>query len=191
MLSQVRLHQLTLMAMHSLLLSSPHAALLNSATIAIFQGSPLGRPFGVFVERANVTMLGLIPSLAKVRAGSLGWCTDTCHGTAVAERAWGGAVQAWRATDCMKGLDWSCLRCFRWHLDAVQNCHSLARLSLSIATHPGMCLLAGVSPCCSSTGEASAPEDYLWLMARAGYKPVIEYCGGGADREKHPPTNTH
>lgn len=32
--------------------------------------------------------------------------------------------------------------------------------------------------CYSSTGEASAPEDYLWLMARGGYKPVIEYCGG-------------
>jgi acetyl-CoA synthetase len=30
----------------------------------------------------------------------------------------------------------------------------------------------------SSTGEASNPDDYLWLMARAGYKPVIEYCGG-------------
>lgn len=32
--------------------------------------------------------------------------------------------------------------------------------------------------CFSSTGEASNPEDMLWLMARAGYKPVIEYCGG-------------
>jgi acyl-coenzyme A synthetase/AMP-(fatty) acid ligase len=21
-------------------------------------------------------------------------------------------------------------------------------------------------------------DDYLWLMGRAGYKPVIEYCGG-------------
>jgi acetyl-CoA synthetase len=31
----------------------------------------------------------------------------------------------------------------------------------------------------SSTGEASAPDDYLWLMGRArGYRPVIEYCGG-------------
>jgi len=30
----------------------------------------------------------------------------------------------------------------------------------------------------SSTGEASNPDDYLWLMARAGYKPVVEYCGG-------------
>ncbi|MDH3198325.1 MAG: AMP-binding protein, partial [Candidatus Krumholzibacteria bacterium] len=30
----------------------------------------------------------------------------------------------------------------------------------------------------SSTGEASNPDDYLWLMARAGYRPVVEYCGG-------------
>jgi acetyl-CoA synthetase len=32
--------------------------------------------------------------------------------------------------------------------------------------------------CFSSTGEASNHDDMLWLMARAGYKPVIEYCGG-------------
>ena len=31
---------------------------------------------------------------------------------------------------------------------------------------------------CSSAGEASAPDDVLWLMARAGYKPVIDSCGG-------------
>lgn len=30
----------------------------------------------------------------------------------------------------------------------------------------------------SSTGEASNADDYLWLMARARYRPVIEYCGG-------------
>ncbi|WP_417382927.1 AMP-binding protein [Gimesia sp.] len=30
----------------------------------------------------------------------------------------------------------------------------------------------------SSTGECSNPEDMLWLMSRAGYRPVIEYCGG-------------
>ena len=30
----------------------------------------------------------------------------------------------------------------------------------------------------SSTGEASAPDDYNWLMNRAGGVPVIEYCGG-------------
>jgi acyl-coenzyme A synthetase/AMP-(fatty) acid ligase len=43
-----------------------YAALLNSATIAIFQGSPLGRPFGQFVEQARVTTLGLVPSIFKV-----------------------------------------------------------------------------------------------------------------------------
>jgi acetyl-CoA synthetase len=32
--------------------------------------------------------------------------------------------------------------------------------------------------CYSSTGEASNREDMLWLMSRAGYKPVVEYCGG-------------
>ncbi|MFH7030604.1 MAG: AMP-binding protein [Heteroscytonema crispum UTEX LB 1556] len=30
----------------------------------------------------------------------------------------------------------------------------------------------------SSTGECSNPQDMLYLMSLAGYKPVIEYCGG-------------
>ena len=30
----------------------------------------------------------------------------------------------------------------------------------------------------SSTGECSEPEDMLYLMALAGYRPIIEYCGG-------------
>ena len=32
--------------------------------------------------------------------------------------------------------------------------------------------------CFSSTGEASNVEDYLFLMTLAGYRPIIEYCGG-------------
>jgi acetyl-CoA synthetase len=32
--------------------------------------------------------------------------------------------------------------------------------------------------CFSSTGECSNPKDYLYLMSLAGYRPVIEYCGG-------------
>jgi hypothetical protein len=32
--------------------------------------------------------------------------------------------------------------------------------------------------CFCSTGEASSPDDYLWLSGRAGYKPVLEACGG-------------
>lgn len=30
----------------------------------------------------------------------------------------------------------------------------------------------------SSTGECANADDSFWLMSRAGYKPVIEYCGG-------------
>ncbi len=30
----------------------------------------------------------------------------------------------------------------------------------------------------SSTGECSNPTEMLFLMSRAGYRPVIEYCGG-------------
>lgn len=32
--------------------------------------------------------------------------------------------------------------------------------------------------CFASTGEASTVDEYLWLMGRAKFKPVIEYCGG-------------
>ncbi|MCB0405961.1 MAG: AMP-binding protein, partial [Bdellovibrionales bacterium] len=90
------------------------AALMNKATIALCYEAPLGKEFGEFVQRARVTMLGLVPSLVK----------------------------QWRATACMEGLDWSSIRCF------------------------------------SSTGECSNAEDYLYLMYLAGYRPVIEYCGG-------------
>lgn len=91
------------------------AALLNGATMALYEGAPLGRDFGVFVEAARVNVLGLVPSIVK----------------------------AWRHSGCMSSLDWSPLQCY------------------------------------ASTGEASAPEDYHWLMSRVkGYRPVVEYCGG-------------
>ncbi|XAR51262.1 Acetate--CoA ligase [Bertholletia excelsa] len=32
--------------------------------------------------------------------------------------------------------------------------------------------------CFGSSGEASSADEYLWLMGRGRYKPVIEYCGG-------------
>jgi acetyl-CoA synthetase len=91
-----------------------YASLVNRATMVLYGGAPTGRDFGQFVDDAEVTMLGVIPSLVKT----------------------------WRATDCMRGLDWSHIRRF------------------------------------SSTGECSNPDDMLFLMSLAGYKPVIEYCGG-------------
>lgn len=91
-----------------------YASLINKATIALYDGVPTGRDFGVFVQNAKVSMLGVVPTL----------------------------VRAWKRTDCMHGLDWHAIRAF------------------------------------SSTGECSNPEEMLYLMALAGYKPVIEYCGG-------------
>ena len=91
-----------------------YASLINKATIALYDGVPTGREFGVFVQNAKVTMLGVVPTL----------------------------VRAWKNTDCMQGLDWHAIRAF------------------------------------SSTGECSNPDEMLYLMSLAGYRPVIEYCGG-------------
>ena len=91
-----------------------YASLINRATIALYDGVPTGRDFGVFVQNAKVSMLGVVPTL----------------------------VRAWKNTGCMHGLDWRAIRAF------------------------------------SSTGECSNPEEMLFLMSLAGYKPVIEYCGG-------------
>lgn len=90
------------------------AALINQASIALYHGAPKDRGFGLFVQHAKVTMLGLVPTL----------------------------VSAWRHTHCMEKLDWSAIKAF------------------------------------SSSGECSNPEDMLYLMSLAGYKPIIEYCGG-------------
>ncbi|CAN8264901.1 unnamed protein product [Cochlearia groenlandica] len=91
-----------------------YASLLNGACIALYNGSPLGSSFAKFVQDAEVTVLGVIPSI----------------------------VRAWQNSNSTSGYDWSRIRCF------------------------------------GSTGEASNVDEYLWLMGRAHYKPVIEYCGG-------------
>ena len=90
------------------------ASLINQATIALYYDTPTGREFGQFIQDARVNMLGVVPSL----------------------------VNSWKASGCMKGLDWSEIKLF------------------------------------SSTGECSNPQDMLFLMSLAGYKPIIEYCGG-------------
>lgn len=90
------------------------AALLNQASLAIYADAPKDRPFGEFIEKAGVTMLGLVPTL----------------------------VALWRQSKCMENLNWQNIKAF------------------------------------SSTGECSNPEDMLYLMSLAGYKPIIEYCGG-------------
>jgi acetyl-CoA synthetase len=91
-----------------------YATLINKATMGLYYGAANTPEFCRFVRDAEVSMLGVVPSLVK----------------------------AWRAHRMTDRFDWSALRAF------------------------------------SSTGEASNADDYLWLMARAGYKPVVEYCGG-------------
>ncbi|MGQ0796985.1 MAG: AMP-binding protein [Methanobacteriota archaeon] len=91
-----------------------YATLVNRAAMALYVGAPHRREFGAFVERAGVTILGIVPKL----------------------------VRAWKADRTVEGLDWSRIRLF------------------------------------SSTAETSDPVEMLYLMFLAGYKPIIEYCGG-------------
>ncbi|XP_010424243.1 PREDICTED: probable acyl-activating enzyme 17, peroxisomal, partial [Camelina sativa] len=91
-----------------------YASLINGACMGLYNGSPLGPAFAKFVQDAEVSALGVIPSI----------------------------VRTWQNSNSTSGYDWSRIRCF------------------------------------GSTGEASNVDEYLWLMGRAHYKPVIEYCGG-------------
>lgn len=88
--------------------------MINGATIALFNGVTSTSLFCQFVDQANVSMLGVVPSLVK----------------------------AWEFSNATKGSDWTKIKKF------------------------------------SSSGEASDPIAMHWLMSRAGYKPIIEYCGG-------------
>lgn len=90
------------------------AAFINQAAIALYSDAPKDENFGQFIEKANVTMLGVVPTL----------------------------VAHWRQTRCMEKVNWRAIKVF------------------------------------SSSGECSNPEDMLYLMSLAGYKPIIEYCGG-------------
>ena len=91
-----------------------YASLLNGAAMALYDDAPTGRGFIDFVADADVSMLGIVPSI----------------------------VASWRESDALEPGDWSSVRVI------------------------------------SSTGEASNPDDYRWLMHAAGDVPVIEYCGG-------------
>lgn len=91
-----------------------YAAFINHATLALYPDNPKHREFGKFVQNAQVTLLGVNPTL----------------------------VRAWHQSDCMAGLNW----------------RSITRFS--------------------STGECANIDDMFYLMSLAGYKPVIEYCGG-------------
>jgi len=60
------------------------ASLINKATIALYYGPPMGEDFGKFVQNAQVTMLGVIPSFVKY----------------------------WKSTKCMEQYNWDNIKCF-------------------------------------------------------------------------------
>ena len=60
------------------------ASLINKATLALYYGMPVGKDFGQFVSAAQVTMLGVVPSM----------------------------VTHWQNTACMEVLNWDSIRCF-------------------------------------------------------------------------------
>ena len=60
------------------------ASLITESTMALYGGSPLGKDFGMFVEEARVTMLGVVPSL----------------------------VSHWKNSRCMESLNWARIKLF-------------------------------------------------------------------------------
>jgi acetyl-CoA synthetase len=60
------------------------AALINKATMALYYGTPTDANFGKFVQNANVTMLGVIPSFVKY----------------------------WHQSKCMEKFNWENIKCF-------------------------------------------------------------------------------
>jgi acetyl-CoA synthetase len=60
------------------------ATLINHATLALYPASPKERAFGEFIQQAQITLLGVVPSL----------------------------VASWRQTHCMENLDWRAIRAF-------------------------------------------------------------------------------
>ncbi len=61
-----------------------YASLVNRATMALYLGSPTRRDAAEFLERAGVTILGVVPKI----------------------------VRSWKAERTMEGLDWSRIRLF-------------------------------------------------------------------------------
>ncbi len=60
------------------------AALINKASVALYYGAPLDEGFGKFVEKAKVSMLGVVPSI----------------------------VRHWKNSKCMESLNWNNIKCF-------------------------------------------------------------------------------
>jgi len=147
-----------------------YAALLNGAAVALYHGPPGGADFCAFVAAARVTQLGLVPSIVRAWRAAPGLLGPAQGGGG--ERAAPGLLgpaQGGGGERAAPGL-----------LGPAQGGGG-ERAAAGAGRGGGGLFLPDWSAlrCFSSTGEASAPDDYHWLASRArGYRPVIEYCGG-------------
>lgn len=60
------------------------ACFINKATMVIYEGTPNGRSFGECIEKTQVSILGVVPTMVKT----------------------------WRNSHCMEGLNWQAIKCF-------------------------------------------------------------------------------
>jgi len=61
-----------------------YATLINKGTIALFEGSPMSKDFGKFIQNSQTNMLGVVPSI----------------------------VRAWKQKATVESFDWSAIKCF-------------------------------------------------------------------------------
>ncbi|MGE3920670.1 MAG: AMP-binding protein, partial [Gammaproteobacteria bacterium] len=81
------------------------ASLINQTTMALYDGSPMTKSFGKFIQNNKITILGLVPSM----------------------------VSAWRTSQCMENLNWDAIRLFS-SSGECSNANDMAYL-MSLAHH--------------------------------------------------------
>ncbi|MBT5328916.1 MAG: AMP-binding protein [Gemmatimonadetes bacterium] len=134
-----------------------YAAFLNRATMALYYGAPTERGFGEFIRDAEVSMLGVIPSM----------------------------VRTWRGTGCMEGIDFSAICAFSatGECSNAEDMHYLMALSgyRPILEYCGGTELAGgyllstlVKPVAPSTFNSATLGTDLVILDEAG-----EVCDRG------------
>ena len=129
------------------------ASLLNGSAMALSSHAPTTRAFGVFIQDAQVTMLGLVPSL----------------------------VAAWRHSDCMNALNWDAIRAFSStgecsnaddmaFLMALANNKPIIEYCGGTETSGGYITGTVTKPCIPGTFSAKA-LGFSWLLLDEDQKP--------------------
>jgi len=129
------------------------ACLINKATIALYEGAPMGKGFAKFVSDAQVSHLGVVPTMVK-------------H---------------WRTSRCMEGYHWKSIKLFtstgeRSNIEDMLYLMSLAKYRPVIeycgGTEIGGAYITGtlVQPCAPAAFTTPALGLDLILLDEAGVK---------------------